>query len=342
MYINFLFGCNGKGIESCAAMHFKFLRIYSQPVAREKRVAALPFAFVALLLPWRRKLAKRKRTTCHTKIDQLLSDMSYIQHHSLATSWLAFYLFSILSFPNFRLHRSNARKIHKYIYDVLILQVSAHTKFYQRQHFYDFNARISVNFQIQGASSLFLKKLRRERQPQQRVTRFEFDAYQRRSKVSFNKLQFDFNRLSFKFISIFQQNLIGTSQKNTERKIVMRFTSLFVWKENINYILFFYFICINFIEIWILQKTFFSFRKCLIKAWKNEQHKKSFKCLIWSFLYPNSFIRAIIFEKPFKSFFSMALASGDLLSLFTGRKQICRSCNWTGVRVANAITRIVA
>jgi hypothetical protein len=51
-------------------------------------------------------------------------------------------------------------------------------------------------------------------------------------EVTSNKLLFDFNRLSFKFISIFQLKLIGTShrekEEKEEREIVMRFTSLFV------------------------------------------------------------------------------------------------------------------
>lgn len=70
--------------------------------------------------------------------------MSHTQRSSLATFWLFMFIF----FPLSTRVSCEERKIHKCIYDVLILQVSAHTQFHQREHFYDFNAHISPSFQL--------------------------------------------------------------------------------------------------------------------------------------------------------------------------------------------------
>lgn len=177
-------------------------------------------------------------------------------------------------------------KFIKHIYDILILQVSAHKQFHQPEHFYDFLClHITVlSTSIDGFFS------------QQTCQSEQHLNFSEKGKVTFNKLLFNFNRLSFKFISMFQLKLIGTSKKRKEKKgkeIVMRFTSLFVWKEKRKYINYF---SLSYFFIFLYHfprksdcKNLFSHRKCLITTWKSEQQKKSLKCLIWRFTF-NSFL----------------------------------------------------
>lgn len=95
--------------------------------------------------------SKVKRITCHTKIDQLLHDMSHIHHHSLVScDFLTRFLF--ISAPHFpsQIEKppQHGAKIHKYIHDVQFYRFLHTRNSINGEHFYDFNVRISPTFQL--------------------------------------------------------------------------------------------------------------------------------------------------------------------------------------------------